>query len=132
MVVFVKLFCTYDTIFVTEVYRRHRTHNRSQRTHTRVRHSLEEGETISEHRPSSDEISENNFVNETSVEQNNLLSFVSFDREHHCDQTYLGDENCVICTEKFDEDDHLPILLPCGHIAYVCRTGIQRSYSVSF
>jgi hypothetical protein len=75
----------------------------------------------------------NNFVNETSVEQNNLLSFVSFDREHHCDQTYLGDENCVICTEKFDEDDHLPILLPCGHIFCLkCTTVLARKKHTCF
>lgn len=66
-------------------------------------------------------------MNETSVEQNNLVSFVSFDREHHCDQTYLGDENCVRCTEKFDEDDHLPILLPCDHIFCLkCTTVLAR------
>lgn len=33
------------------------------------------------------------------------------------------DENCIICVEYFDEKDHRPILLTCGHmLCFTCIT----------
>lgn len=51
-----------------------------------------------------------------SVDNMDLLSYVSFDREQGGDQIYMDDENCVICAEYFDDSDNRPVLLPCGHM----------------
>lgn len=37
------------------------------------------------------------------------------------------DENCIICVEHFDEKDHRPVLLPCGHmLCFTCITELDR------
>jgi len=88
------------------------------RTQNRVRYNLEERETTSKHIPSS---------NEASVEQNDLMSFISFGKEHHCDKIYIDDKNCGICFELYDENYHHPFLLPCGHVlCLTCITALAK------
>ena len=103
------------------------------RTQNQVRYNLEEGENTFEHIPLSNETSANNSDNETSVDQNDLLSFISFEKELHCEQIYIGDDSCVICLEQYNENNHHTVVLPCGHILCLqCTTTLARNKRYSY
>ena len=104
---------------------RHRTLNLDRHNIDDTYSHVSTTETISVDGPSfAETISDISFsLNETitdsvpfSVDDMDLLSYVSFDREQGGDKIYMDDENCVICAEYFDDNDHRPVLLPCGHM----------------
>ncbi|XP_060552913.1 uncharacterized protein LOC132714149 isoform X2 [Ruditapes philippinarum] len=61
---------------------------------------------------------------------------ISFERDSNVskpENVFIEDELCAICTYNFDEDQHVPRILPCGHTfcAY-CIRKIARKYKFRY
>lgn len=61
------------------------------------------------------------------------LSFEGGSVVSKLEHIYVGDETCAICSFGYDNDEHFPKILPCGHtICYYCIKQIARKNRFRF
>ena len=61
------------------------------------------------------------------------ISFESDSNISKLDNIFIEDELCGICAFNFDEDKHLPRIIPCGHtFCYYCIRKMARRYKYKF
>lgn len=63
-------------------------------------------------------------VSQYTVNEPSVLSFAD---GNNVDNVYMDSDACVVCLETYNDVDHIPIILPCGHIFCVaCITVLAR------
>ena len=61
-------------------------------------------------------------------ESSKTPSWLSFGDQDELNKNIYLDDNCLICLEEFNELQHHPRILPCGHvICNECLIGLARS-----
>lgn len=63
-------------------------------------------------------------VSQYTVNEPSVLSFAD---GNNVDNVYMDSDVCAVCLEPYDEVDHIPIILPCGHMFCVaCITVLAK------
>jgi hypothetical protein len=63
-------------------------------------------------------------VSQYTVNEPSVLSFAD---GNNVDNVYMDSDMCAVCLETYDDVDHIPIILPCGHMFCVaCITVLAK------
>ena len=63
-------------------------------------------------------------VSQYTVNEPSVLSFAD---GNNVDNVYMDSDTCAVCLETYDDVDHIPIILPCGHMFCVaCITVLAK------
>lgn len=63
-------------------------------------------------------------VSQYTVNEPSVLSFAD---GSNVDNVYMDSDTCAICLETYDDVDHIPMILPCGHMFCVaCITVLAK------
>ena len=63
-------------------------------------------------------------VSQYTVNESSVLSFAD---GNNVDNVYMDSDMCAVCLETYDDVDHIPIILPCGHMfCVVCITVLAK------
>ena len=72
---------------------------------------------------------------DTGFSQNTIRapSVLSFKNGGKNENVYIDSEVCVVCLENYDDTQHNPVILPCGHMfCVICITIMAKKHKFKF